>query len=69
MHKLFYFHASSSIKELQQNVADYSKRNEENHERYQSIQLGKSLAENLLVSSSSLPYRGVAIHLHFCKKP
>ncbi|KAF0870587.1 NCOA5 protein, partial [Crocuta crocuta] len=37
---------SSSIKELQQNVADYSKRNEENHERYQSIQLGDANSRN-----------------------
>ncbi|XP_039098132.1 uncharacterized protein LOC120238446 isoform X4 [Hyaena hyaena] len=36
----------SSIKELQQNVADYSKRNEENHERYQSIQLGDANSRN-----------------------
>ncbi|XP_077607525.1 uncharacterized protein LOC144221019 isoform X3 [Crocuta crocuta] len=35
-----------SIKELQQNVADYSKRNEENHERYQSIQLGDANSRN-----------------------
>lgn len=69
LHKLFYFHASNSIKELWQNVADYSKRNEENHERYQSTQLGKSLAEKLLPFSSSVPSRGVAIHFHFCKKP
>lgn len=69
LHKLLYFHASNSIKELRRNVADYSKRHEENHERPQSTQLGKSLAEILLLFSSSILYRGVAIHLHFCKKP
>uniref|UniRef100_A0ABI7W6G8 Anticodon-binding domain-containing protein n=1 Tax=Felis catus TaxID=9685 RepID=A0ABI7W6G8_FELCA len=35
-----------SIKELWQNVADYSKRNEENHERYQSTQLGDASGRN-----------------------
>lgn len=67
LHKLLYFHASNSIKELWRNVADYSKRNEENHERPQTTQLGKSLAAILLLFSSSILYRGVAFHLHFCK--